>query len=77
VFGAAVHVPSRSPYLSCPRQIGLLRVRGARESGTTRSARIKLPIEMVPGASHDFLQPDGRIKSFSPDFHTLSYRERR
>jgi ribosomal protein L30/L7E len=35
-------------------------------------ARIKLPMEMIPGASHDFLQSDGRIMSYSPEFHPLS-----
>jgi hypothetical protein len=34
-------------------------------------ARIRLPPEMIPGASHDFLQPDGKIISLSPDFHPL------
>lgn len=37
-------------------------------------ARIKLPPEMIPGASHDFLQSDGRIKSYTPDFHPLFSR---
>jgi len=34
-------------------------------------ARIELPPEMVPGARHEFLQPDGRIMSLIPDFHPL------
>ena len=38
------------------------------------NARIKLPVEMIPGASHDFLEPDGRIMSFSPEFHPLQSR---
>jgi hypothetical protein len=37
-------------------------------------ALINLPPEMIPGASHDFLQPDGRIMSYSPDFHPLISR---
>jgi hypothetical protein len=38
------------------------------------NARIKLPPDMIPGASHDLLQPDGRIMSFSPEFHPLLSR---
>jgi hypothetical protein len=34
-------------------------------------ARIALPPEMVPGASHEFLQPDGRIMSLIPEFHPV------
>jgi hypothetical protein len=34
-------------------------------------ARIELPPEMIPGASHEFLQPDGRIMSLVPEFHPL------
>jgi ribosomal protein L30 len=37
-------------------------------------ARIKLSPEMISGASHDYLQPDGRIMSYSPDFHPLLSR---
>jgi ribosomal protein L30/L7E len=37
-------------------------------------ARIKLPMEMIPGASHDFLQSDGWIMSYSPKFHPLLSR---
>src|SRR5207245_567740 len=32
-------------------------------------ARIPLPPPMIPGASHEFLQEDGRILSLIPDFH--------
>jgi hypothetical protein len=38
------------------------------------NARIKLPPELIYGASHDFLQPDGRIMSLSPEFHPLLSR---
>jgi hypothetical protein len=34
-------------------------------------ARIKLHPEMIPGASHEFLQPDGRIISLVPEFHPM------
>jgi hypothetical protein len=34
-------------------------------------ARIKLPPGMIPGACHEFLQPDGRIMSLIPEFHPL------
>jgi hypothetical protein len=34
-------------------------------------ARIKLHPEMIPGASHEFLQPDGRIMSLVPEFHPM------
>lgn len=34
-------------------------------------ARIKLRPEMIPGASHEFLQPDGRIMSLVPIFHPM------
>jgi hypothetical protein len=34
-------------------------------------ARIKLRPEMIPGASHEFLQPDGRIMSLVPEFHPM------
>lgn len=34
-------------------------------------ARIKLPPEMILGASHEFLQPDGTIMSLVPEFHPL------
>jgi hypothetical protein len=34
-------------------------------------ARIKLHPDMIPGASHEFLQPDGRIMSLVPEFHPL------
>jgi hypothetical protein len=38
------------------------------------NTRIKLPPELIPGASHEFLQPDGQLMSFSPDFHPLQSR---
>jgi hypothetical protein len=34
-------------------------------------ARIELPPEMIPGASHEFLQPDGTIISLLPEFHPV------
>jgi hypothetical protein len=34
-------------------------------------ARIKLPPEMIPGASHEFLQSDGKIMSLVPEFHPV------
>jgi hypothetical protein len=34
-------------------------------------ARIKLHPEMIPGACHEFLQPDGRILSLLPEFHPV------
>jgi hypothetical protein len=34
-------------------------------------ARIKLHPEMIPGASHEFLQPDGSIMSLLPEFHPV------
>ncbi len=34
-------------------------------------ARIELPPKSIPGARHEFLQPDGRIMSLIPDFHPL------
>jgi len=34
-------------------------------------ARIKLAPEMILGASHEFLHPDGRIMSLVPEFHPL------
>src|SRR5205807_2447676 len=34
-------------------------------------ARIKLHPEMIPGASHEFLLPDGRIMSILPEFHPV------
>jgi hypothetical protein len=34
-------------------------------------ARIKLHPELIPGASHEFLRPDGRIMSLVPEFHPL------
>jgi hypothetical protein len=33
------------------------------------NALIPLDPELIPGASHEFLQPDGRIMSLVPDFH--------
>jgi hypothetical protein len=34
-------------------------------------ARIKLRPEMIPGASHEFLLPDGRTISLVPEFHPM------
>lgn len=34
-------------------------------------ARIKLHPQMIPGASHEFLQADGRIMSLVPEFHPV------
>jgi hypothetical protein len=34
-------------------------------------ARTELPPEMIPGASHEFLQPDGTIISLLPEFHPV------
>ena len=34
-------------------------------------ARIELPPGMIPGACHEFLQPDGRIMSLIPEFHPM------
>lgn len=36
------------------------------------SARIPLDPEMIPGANHEFLQPDGSILSLLPDFQPYS-----
>lgn len=35
------------------------------------NAVIPLDPELIPGASHEFLQPDGRIMSLVPDFHPV------
>lgn len=35
------------------------------------NALIPLDPELIPGASHEFLQPDGRIMSLVPDFHPV------
>lgn len=35
------------------------------------NALIPLNPELIPGASHEFLQPDGRIMSLIPDFHPV------
>ena len=34
-------------------------------------ALIELPPDMIPGASHQFLKPDGSILSVTPEFHPL------
>jgi hypothetical protein len=34
-------------------------------------ALIPLDPNLIPGASHEFLQPDGRIMSLIPEFHPL------
>jgi hypothetical protein len=35
------------------------------------NAVIELDPELIPGARHEFLQPDGRIMSLVPEFHPL------
>jgi len=34
-------------------------------------ALIELDPDLIPGARHEFLQPDGRIMSIVPEFHPL------
>jgi hypothetical protein len=35
------------------------------------NALVELNPALIPGARHEFLQPDGRIMSLMPDFHPL------
>ena len=34
-----------------------------------RTATTPLPWQMLPGAAHHFLEPDGQINSLIPEFH--------
>lgn len=36
------------------------------------SAKIPMPMEMLPGAAHHFCDESGQVTSFTPDFHPIS-----